>query len=116
MVKIGRNRQSLDMLQKAILPVLVLCTILSVLIAAPPHVLAEGGKPVWTPDGSRPIGFDWIQLTNGEWLKGDLKVLYNDSLEFDSDELDLLTFDWEDVHQVICHEPPGRPGFAGPAR
>ena len=32
-------------------------------------------------------------------------MLYNDSLEFDSDELDLLKFDWEDVQQVICHEP-----------
>jgi len=105
MAKKGRNTQSLDMLQKAILPVMVLCAILSMLIAAPPHVLAEGGKPVWTPDGTRPVGFDWIQLTNGEWLKGDLKVMYSESLEFDSDELDLLTFDWEDVHQVICHEP-----------
>ena len=37
--------------------------------------------------------FDWIQLTSGEWLKGELKVLYNYKLEFDSDELDLLTFE-----------------------
>ena len=65
----------------------------------------KAGKPVWAPEGTPPEGFDWIQLTSGEWLKGDLKVLYNDSLEFDSDELDLLKFDWEDVQQVICHEP-----------
>ena len=44
--------------------------------------------------------FDWIQLTSGEWLKGDLKVLYNNKLEFDSDKLDLLELDWEDVKQV----------------
>lgn len=44
--------------------------------------------------------FDWIQLTSGEWLKGDLKVLYDYTLEFDSDELDLLEFDFEDVKQL----------------
>ena len=44
--------------------------------------------------------FDWIQLTSGEWLKGELRVMYNFSLEFDSDEMDLQTFDWEDVKQI----------------
>ncbi|WP_455207247.1 DUF481 domain-containing protein [Kaarinaea lacus] len=44
--------------------------------------------------------FDWIQLTSGEWLKGELKVMYNFSLEFDSDELDLQKFDWEDIKQI----------------
>jgi len=48
--------------------------------------------------------FDWIQLTSGEWLKGDLKVLYNYKLEFDSDKLDLLTFDFEDVNQIRTHK------------
>jgi putative salt-induced outer membrane protein YdiY len=40
---------------------------------------------------------DWIQLDSGEWLKGDFKVLYNYELEFDSDELNLQKFDFEDV-------------------
>jgi len=44
--------------------------------------------------------FDWIQLTSGEWLKGDLKVMYNFILEFDSDELNLLKLDWEDIKQI----------------
>ena len=44
--------------------------------------------------------FDWIQLTSGEWLKGELIALYEDKLEFDSDELDTLTLDWEDIRQV----------------
>ena len=35
--------------------------------------------------------FDWIQLTSGEWLKGELKFLYDFQVEFDSDKLDLLT-------------------------
>ena len=44
--------------------------------------------------------FDWIQLTSGEWLKGDFKVLYNNEVEFDSDEMDLQTFDLEDVKRM----------------
>jgi len=44
--------------------------------------------------------FDWIQLTSGEWLKGELKVMYNFTLEFDSDEMDLHKFDWEDIKQI----------------
>lgn len=47
--------------------------------------------------------FDWIQLTSGEWLKGTLESLYNRKLVFDSDELDNLSFDWEDVKRVRCH-------------
>jgi len=62
------------------------------------------GNPSWAPLSALPEKFDWIQLTSGEWLKGDLKVLYDDKLEFDSDELDLLELDWEDVKQVRGHQ------------
>ena len=62
------------------------------------------GSPSWVPPSALPVKFDWIQLTSGEWLKGDLKVLYNFKLEFDSDELDLLELDWEDVKQVRGHQ------------
>jgi len=61
------------------------------------------GSPEWTPTPSIPEKFDWIQLTSDEWLKGELKVLYDDKLEFDSDELGLQEFDWEDVKQVRGH-------------
>jgi putative salt-induced outer membrane protein YdiY len=57
----------------------------------------------WEPPPPPPDDFDWIQLKSGEWLKGELKVLYEKKLEFDSDELELLKFDWEDVKQVRGH-------------
>lgn len=62
------------------------------------------GSPEWTPTPSIPEKFDWIQLTSDEWLKGELNVLYDDKLEFDSDELGLQEFDWEDVKQVRGHK------------
>jgi len=57
-------------------------------------------SPVWGASSVFPKNFDWIQLTSGEWLKGDLKVFYTDSLDFESEELDLLTFDWMDIQQI----------------
>ncbi len=48
----------------------------------------------WIPSA---VKFDWIQLTSNEWLKGEIKGMYKDSLEFDSDKLDLLNIDWKDV-------------------
>jgi putative salt-induced outer membrane protein YdiY len=56
--------------------------------------------PVFQPPAPPPDAFDWVQLTSGEWLKGELIALYDGSLEFDSDELDDLTLDWEDIRQV----------------
>jgi putative salt-induced outer membrane protein YdiY len=54
-------------------------------------------NPEWTPPAD---GFDWIQLTSDEWLKGEIVAMYNDKMEFDSKELDLLTFDFEDIRQI----------------
>jgi putative salt-induced outer membrane protein YdiY len=52
--------------------------------------------PVVTTDD----GFDWVRLSSGEWLKGEILVFDREVLQFDSDELDELEFDWEDVVEV----------------
>ena len=57
----------------------------------------------WRPAIPQPKDFDWIRLTSDEWLKGDLIAMYGDELEFDSDELGLLTLDWDDIAEVITH-------------
>ncbi len=63
----------------------------------------QWGHPEWNQPEAYPENFDWVQLASGEWLKGELKFLYEDSLEFDSDELGLLELDWEDVQEVRGH-------------
>jgi len=45
---------------------------------------------------------DWIRLSSGEWLTGELKYLRNEDCEFDSDKLDVLKLDWEDVIELRC--------------
>lgn len=62
----------------------------------------EASSKPWLPAAKE---FDWVQLTSGEWLKGEIKSMYNDSLEFDSDKLDLLTIDWEDVKYLKSYRP-----------
>lgn len=59
----------------------------------------------WRPQEPEPKDFDWIMLVSGEWLKGELISLYSDVVEFDSDELDELSLDWEDVLVVKTHRP-----------
>ena len=58
-------------------------------------------KTDWQPATPMPEKFDWIQLTSDEWLKGEFIAMYKDSLEFDSKELALQTFDFADVRQVL---------------
>ena len=47
--------------------------------------------------------FDWIRLNSGEWLKGSVKRMREDELEFDSDKMDVVKFDWGDV--IELHSP-----------
>jgi len=44
--------------------------------------------------------YDWIQLTSDEWIKGEFVAMFREKLEFDSEELDLLSLDWDDVKYV----------------
>lgn len=48
--------------------------------------------------------FDWVKLKSDEWLKGDIVSMYDEQLEFDSDELDMQTIDWEDVAELRSKE------------
>lgn len=51
----------------------------------------------WVPPTDN---FDWMQLKSGEWLKGRLKAMQDRTLEFFSEELGDLSFDWKDIRQL----------------
>jgi len=71
-------------------------------LALSAHAANYSHDDFYPPENSQ---FDWIQLTSDEWLKGNLKALYDYKLEFDSDKLELLTFDFEDVKEIRTHRP-----------
>lgn len=54
----------------------------------------------WRPSAAGLGDWVWIRLKSDEWLKGEIIVLRNESLQFDSDKLGKLTIDWDDVREV----------------
>ena len=68
-------------------------------IDQPPTADATRPGP-WRPVEPEPKKSDWIQLTSGEWLKGEIDRLRDEKLYFDSEELDDLELDWSDIAQV----------------
>jgi len=54
----------------------------------------------WEDLSPSPVAHDWVQTKSGEWFKGEIKALFDDKLEFDSDEIDLYTFKFKDVVQI----------------
>jgi len=67
-----------------------------------PHALADDNNSNWKPSADE---FDWVQLTSGEWLKGEIKSMYNESFEFDSDKLNILNIDLEDINYLQSFLP-----------
>ncbi len=45
-------------------------------------------------------GRDWVKMSSGEWLMGDVKGLRDDDFSFDSEDLDDLDLDWDDVAEL----------------
>src|SRR6185369_5914014 len=74
------------------------CVLWACSAAAPDHLRAADDWRPPPPAGEE--SFDWIQLKSGEWLKGKIKSLQDEKLEFDSEELNLLTFDWKDIRAL----------------
>ncbi|MDX2475579.1 MAG: DUF481 domain-containing protein [Candidatus Krumholzibacteria bacterium] len=57
-------------------------------------------EAAWTPPPPSNEERDWIHLSSGEWLWGTIELMRDESLEFDSEELDLVTIDWEDIAEI----------------
>ena len=58
----------------------------------------------WEELSPTPKSYDWVQTKSGEWFKGYIKALYKDTLEFDSDEVGLYNFDFDDVVQIKSYQ------------
>lgn len=54
----------------------------------------------WEELSPTPLKYDWVKSKSGEWFKGEIKALFDNKLEFDSDEIGLYTFDFEDVVEI----------------
>ena len=66
----------------------------------PPQASMLASNLAWVPPGVGKDGSDWIQLKSGEWLKGHLDYVQDKKVQFESDELEDLTFELKDVRQL----------------
>jgi hypothetical protein len=49
-------------------------------------------------------GFDWIQTVYGDWLKGHIRSMYDEEIEFDSKEFGIYTFKLSDISQMKSYD------------
>lgn len=92
-----------------LLPLVKSVALLLILLACIPNILlaqepaaktAETTKPRKQPIAPKDKGFDWVQLKNGEWLKGEIVELQERDLAFDSDKFKLQDIDLDDVYAL----------------
>ena len=86
---------SLSMKTNSLFIRVVLCWMLVILPAA--NSAAQDDTEFVPPDD----GYDWLRLVSGEWLRGELIGAFGDKVEFDSDVLEELVIDAEDVDQFF---------------
>jgi len=74
--------------------------LLPLVLALPITTALAAGEP-WTEDFVPPPGdYSWVQLDTGEWLKGEIIALYDETLVFDSDHFGDLQIDLDDILHV----------------
>ncbi len=57
-------------------------------------------QALWEDLSPKADKYDWVQTKSGEWFKGEIIALYRENLEFDSDEIGIYVFDFDDVTQI----------------
>ncbi|MEQ3635241.1 DUF481 domain-containing protein [Alcanivorax sp.] len=69
-------------------------------LAAQTFDTAETPPEIWQPPSFDIQQWDWIQLDTGEWVKGRIQVLHEESVEIDSSHFGLISIDWDDVAYI----------------
>lgn len=54
----------------------------------------------WAPPAPSDTELDWLKLNSGEWLRGEIERIDDDTVYFDSEELDDLEIDFDDVAEI----------------
>ncbi|MEN8006509.1 MAG: DUF481 domain-containing protein [Candidatus Krumholzibacteriota bacterium] len=61
---------------------------------------ASAQTDTWGPPPPSAQERDWIRISSGEWLWGTIDLMRDEELFFDSEELDDVTIDWEDIAEI----------------
>lgn len=72
-------------------------------IAQKKEITSSKLQASWEELSPSPKTDDWIQTKSNEWFKGKIKAMFDDELEFESDEIGLYSFDFDDIKQIKSH-------------
>ncbi|NIL93487.1 MAG: DUF481 domain-containing protein [Woeseiaceae bacterium] len=76
-------------------------TICSLLLLFLPFGVGHTAGEPWSKDFTPPPGdYSWVQLDTGEWLKGEIIAMYDETLVFDSDHFGDMWIDLSDIEQI----------------
>jgi hypothetical protein len=76
------------------------CLLIVILLLS--SVVGRAAGEPWSEDFTPPPGdYSWVQLDTGEWLKGEIIALYDETLVFDSDHFGDLQIDLDDRARYI---------------
>ena len=85
-----------------VVPVLLVATVATGEPQPPePEKLGTAHQDGWLPPEPDAKAYDWIQLDTHEWLKGKIDLIQDDNIQFDSDKLDDLEFEWDDIIRLV---------------
>jgi putative salt-induced outer membrane protein YdiY len=98
--------------------ILLAFTLALAVLSASNQTFAQEAR--WEPPEPDPVSKDWLRLGSGEWLRGEIHLLNDDKLEFESEDLDDLELDWDDVAallspRILTYTFSGGETFAGTA-
>jgi hypothetical protein len=75
------------------------CLLIVILLLS--SVVGRAAGEPWSEDFTPPPGdYSWVQLDTGEWLKGEIIALYDETLVFDSDHFGDLQIDLDDILHI----------------
>jgi putative salt-induced outer membrane protein YdiY len=75
------------------------CLLIVILLLS--SVVGRAAGEPWSEDFTTPPGdYSWVQLDTGEWLKGEIIALYDETLVFDSDHFGDLQIDLDDILHI----------------
>jgi putative salt-induced outer membrane protein YdiY len=55
----------------------------------------------WRPPEPNHAGWDWVRLKSNEWVKGEIILMRDFDLQFDSDKFGVVDLNWEDVDEIL---------------
>jgi putative salt-induced outer membrane protein YdiY len=73
-----------------------------ILVSGLATATVQAQETQWLPPEPSTNEKDWVLLSSGEWIRGNIDLMRDEVLYFDSEEFDNVEIDWVDVVEFRC--------------